>query len=75
MKKIILVLTLFVCSCSCTKITEVNKPVNLKKENDSLKLVIIELQEEINILKDELRFKEREVSYWGHKYDSLSNNE
>lgn len=75
MKKIILVLTLFVCSCSCTKIIEVSEPVNLKKENDSLKLVIIELQEEINILKDELRFKEREVGYWGHKYDSLSNNE
>lgn len=72
MKKIILLVTLFACSCSCTKLTEVNPSVNLKRENDSLKLVIIELQEEVDFLKDELRFKEGEISYWGHKYDSLS---
>ena len=71
MKKIILVLTLFVCSCNSAKTTKIPEIDILKKENDSLKLVIIELQEEINILKDELRFKEREVGYWGHKYDSL----
>lgn len=73
MKKIILLVTIFVYSCSCSKLTEISSPMNLKKENDSLKLVIIELQEEIDFLKDELRFKEGEISYWGHKYDSLKN--
>lgn len=73
MKKIILLVTIFAYSCSCSKLTEISSPMNLKKENDSLKLVIIELQEEIDFLKDELRFKEGEISYWGHKYDSLKN--
>lgn len=71
MKKIILVLTLFVCSCNSAKTTKIPEIDILKKENDSLRCEINNLKEEINILKDELRFKEREVSYWGHKYDSL----
>lgn len=73
MKKIILLVTIFAYSCSGTKTTKVSELDLLKKENDSLKQAVIELQEEVNILKDELRFKEGEVSYWGHKYDSLLN--
>lgn len=73
MKKLLFIITIFAYSCSGTKTTKVSELDLLKKENDSLKQVVIELQEEVNILKDELRFKEGEVSYWGHKYDSLLN--
>lgn len=73
MKKVIFIIAAFAYSCGSTKTTKISELELLKKENDSLKLVIIELQEEVNILRDELRFKESEVSYWGHKYDSLLN--
>ena len=39
-------------------------------EVESLKLEIVDLNSQLEWLRDDLRFKESEVSYWGHKYDS-----
>jgi hypothetical protein len=44
----------------CCGVKSTYKPLS---EADSLRL-------EIKFIEDELRFKEREISYWGHRYDS-----
>ena len=38
---------------------------------DSLNEIIVDQKEQIHFLRDELQFKESEISYWGHKYDSI----
>jgi len=38
---------------------------------DSLNEIIVDQKEQIHYLRDELQFKESEISYWGHKYDSI----
>ena len=38
---------------------------------DSLNEIIVDQKEQIYFLRDELQFKESEISYWGHKYDSI----
>ena len=38
---------------------------------DSLNEIIVDQKEQIHLLRDELQFKESEISYWGHKYDSI----
>ena len=44
----------------------------LKQKSDSLKKVINSQEEEIDILQDEIREREIEITYWGMKYDSCS---
>ena len=44
----------------------------LKQKSDSLKKVIKSQEEEIDILQDEIREREIEITYWGMKYDSCS---
>ena len=41
---------------------------------DSLNEIIVDQKEQIHFLRDELQFKESEISYWGHKYDSIKQN-
>jgi site-specific DNA-adenine methylase len=38
---------------------------------DSLNEIIVDQKEQIHFLRDELQFRESEISYWGHKYDSI----
>jgi len=38
---------------------------------DSLYEIIVDQKAQIHFLRDELQFKESEISYWGHKYDSI----
>jgi hypothetical protein len=38
---------------------------------DSLNEIIVDQKAQIHFLRDELQFKESEISYWGHKYDSI----
>ena len=38
---------------------------------NSLNEIIVDQKEQIHFLRDELQFKESEISYWGHKYDSI----
>ena len=71
-KIIIFTITIFLFSCKTTNQTKIDEFTLLKKTIDSLKMEITELNEQIDIMKDELQFKESEISYWGHKYDSLN---
>jgi len=41
---------------------------------DSLTEIIVDQRDQIHFLRDEIQFKESEVSYWGHKYDSIKQN-
>jgi len=41
---------------------------------DSLTEIIVDQRDQIHFLRDELQFKESEISYWGHKYDSIKHN-
>jgi hypothetical protein len=62
-----------VSSCITTTKPELNKVDSIamyKMEVESLRLENEELKSQLNWLRDDLRFKESEVSYWGHKYDS-----
>lgn len=75
MKKIkifIGVLLISLTSCKTTDKVKIDEVVMLKKTIDSLKLEIVDLNEQIDFMKDELQFRESEISYWGHKYDSVS---
>ena len=47
---------------------------NLKHQIDSLKMEIVELKDENDNMKDLLRVKDGEVSYWGQKYSSLNDS-
>ena len=74
MKKIkifIFTTVLFFFGCKTTNQTKMDEVTMLKKTIDSLKLEIVDLNEQIDFMKDELQFRESEISYWGHKYDSV----
>jgi len=47
---------------------------NLKHQIDSLKMEIVELKDQNDNMKDLLRVKDGEVSYWGQKYSSLNDS-
>ncbi len=47
------------------------KNIECKHEIDSLKSIITEKDEEIDVLEDQIQQREIEVMYWGMKYDSL----
>ena len=54
----------------------VNIPNTTKKDVcgdliDSLTEIIVDQKDQIHFLRDELQYKESEISYWGHKYDSI----
>ena len=78
MKNLVLLSLVLLCSCRCTQPSQTE--VILQNKYDSLSKVlkeeryfIAEQEVQIQILKDEIQFRESEVSYWGHKYDSCSN--
>ena len=78
MKNLVLLSLVLLCSCRCTQPSQTE--VTLQNKYDSLSKVlkeeryfIAEQEVQIQILKDEIQFRESEVSYWGHKYDSCSN--
>jgi len=78
MKKIVLLSLVLFVGCKCTQPTQ--NEITLQKKYDSLREVLklerelLQDQEvQIQIMRDELQFKESEISYWGHKYDSCSN--
>jgi hypothetical protein len=45
--------------------------LDLRKKIDSLKTEIADRDEQIELLEDGIQLREGEISYWGHKYDSL----
>jgi len=45
--------------------------IESQQKIDSLKNIISEKDEEIDILQDQIQQREIEVMYWGMKYDSL----
>ena len=54
----------------------VNIPNTTKKDVcvdliDSLTEIIVDQKDQIHFLRDELQYKESEISSWGHKYDSI----
>jgi hypothetical protein len=54
----------------------INTPNTTKKDVcvdliDSLTEIIVDQKDQIHFLRDELQYKESEISYWGHKYDSI----
>lgn len=71
---------LMITSCvDCKKLqpttVEENSTVSdLKHQIDSLKAEIVELKEQNDNMKDLLRVKDGEVSYWGQKYSSLNDS-
>jgi len=65
-------------NCILLKVDTINaNRSNEKKKDictdliDSLNEIIVDQKEQIHYLRDELQFKESEISYWGHKYDSI----
>ena len=38
---------------------------------DSLNNIIVDQKDQIDFLREELQFRESEISYWGQKYDSI----
>jgi len=80
-KQIIILGTAIVLSSSFMWIPRF-QPVNINTPNitkkdvcvdliDSLTEIIIDQKDQIHFLRDELQYKESEISYWGHKYDSI----
>ena len=69
-KIFIFTLGLFLFGCKSTNQPKMDEITILKKRIDSLKLENMELKEQLDFAKDELQYKESEISYWGHKYDS-----
>ena len=65
MNKLLVVLSLL-CTLSCT--TEKDR---LKEENKKLKEEVKQLYEYIDVQQEALQLRESEISYWGHKYDSV----
>lgn len=78
--KLIALSLLMITSCvNCKKLqpttVEENSTVSdLKHQIDSLKAEIVELKEQNDNMKDLLRVKDGEVSYWGQKYSSLNDS-
>jgi hypothetical protein len=79
MKKLVILLTssslLVSCASSCMTSSKpdtakIDSVAVYRLEVESLRLENEELKSQLNWLRDDLRFKESEVSYWGHKYDS-----
>lgn len=71
MEKAFIILGL-VISSSCNKNND-EKIINLTSKIDSLNIEIVENKKLIDELRDELRYKEGEVSYYGHLLDSCIN--
>jgi len=80
-KKIIILGAAIVLSSSFMWIPRF-QPVNINTLNttkkdvcvdliDSLTEIIVDQKDQIHFLRDELQYKESEISYWGHKYDSI----
>ena len=70
---------LMITSCvNCKKLqpttTEDDSTRNLKHQIDSLKMEIVELKDQNDNMKDMLRVKDGEISYWGQKYSSLNDS-
>ena len=78
MKNLIILSLVLLCSCRCTQPSDseilLQKKYNALKEVVKAQREIMEDQEiQIQNMRDQLQFKESEISYWGHKYDSCSN--
>ena len=74
MKKILFISAILLASCTCKKPTK----KQLTKEINSLAIIIKKQQEyiqdleyQISVFEDELNSKEDEISYLGHKLDSI----
>ena len=79
--KLIALLLVFASCNTCKKTTqdvvvvvEDSTVKNLKHQIDSLKMEIVELKDQNDNMKDLLRVKDGEVSYWGQKYSSLNDS-
>jgi hypothetical protein len=78
--KLIAALLVFASCNTCKKTTqdvvvvEDSTVKNLKHQIDSLKMEIVELKDQNDNMKDLLRVKDGEVSYWGQKYSSLNDS-
>lgn len=48
-----------------------NCRIDSNRKIDSLKTIILDKEDEIEILRDEIQRREIEITYWGMKYDSL----
>ena len=81
MKLKLIALLLVFASCNTFKkttqdvvVVEDSTVKNLKHQIDSLKIEIVEIKEQNDNMKDLLRVKDGEVSYWGQKYSSLNDS-
>lgn len=81
MKLKLIALLLVFASCNTFKkttqdvvVVEDSTVKNLKHQIDSLKMEIVELKDQNDNMKDLLRVKDGEVSYWGQKYSSLNDS-
>jgi hypothetical protein len=81
MKLKLIALLLVFASCNTFKkttqdvvVVEDSTVKNLKHQIDSLKIEIVELKDQNDNMKDLLRVKDGEVSYWGQKYSSLNDS-
>ena len=70
-KIFIFTIILFFYGCNVSDNTKDNEVILLKSKIDSLNIEITQLYEEIDSMRDELQYREGEISYWGHKYDSI----
>ena len=78
MIRILLILPIVLISCRCTKPSKKEQIERLTYQVDSLTRIakdqdemIDELYDRIDGLNDALQIREGEISYWGHKYDSI----
>ena len=72
---IILVVSLACLVMSIFRISNLsNENKSLKREIKSQDSIIDELDVEIDILGDEIQERDREVRFWGMKYDSIKTN-
>lgn len=74
MKKIALLMLLTTILIGCNSKKEIANEelvLDLKKKIDSLKNEILDRDEQIELLEEGIQLREGEISYWGHKYDSL----
>ena len=81
MKLKLIALLLVFASCNTFKkttqdvvVVEDSTVKNLKHQIDSLKMEIVEIKDQNDNMKDLLRVKDGEVSYWGQKYSSLNDS-
>lgn len=69
MDKLILGLALFFSSC-CNEESYLRKISNLNKQVDSLQIELNDSRVYIEYLRDEIQFREGEISLYGHQLDS-----